>query len=184
PIGEYSINAYCLLLLMMLSHHRGLASSQHSLSAWPLPLVMCLVRIYRDEHCFEKTGTLLLEAAGGLLHANTFDPDQSSAFNVKTVDFTPNNGQPLRHLGLRTASENASQFTLAPASEPVTGTTYGIYTVRYRNEEVRVVTVDDSEIISRDLAMLPMPPPRVVAASCALRCILGMIIPIARELQW
>ncbi|KAF4655640.1 hypothetical protein FOL46_008180 [Perkinsus olseni] len=134
---------------MMLSHHRGLAS----LTALPVCLAFASsdvsIEIYRDEHCFEKTGTLLLEAAGEACYANTFDPDQSSAFSVKTVDFTPNNERFTVSLYKddcktpETKNSFGERFTVhSGACEPVLGTTYGIYTVRYRNEERSCHTAD------------------------------------------
>ncbi|KAF4685052.1 hypothetical protein FOZ60_006990 [Perkinsus olseni] len=134
---------------MMLSHHRRLAS----LTALPVCLAFASsdvsIEIYRDEHCFEKTGTLLLEAAGEACYANTFDPDQSSAFNVKTVDFTPNNERFTVSLYKddcktpETKNSFGERFTVhSGACEPVLGTTYGIYTVRYRNEERSCHTAD------------------------------------------
>ncbi|KAF4706581.1 hypothetical protein FOZ63_027632, partial [Perkinsus olseni] len=134
---------------MMLSHHRGLAS----LTALPVCLAVASsdvsIDIFRDEHCFERTGTLLLEAAGEACYANTFDPDQSLAFNVKTVGFTPNNERFTVSLFKddcktpETKNSFGERFTVhSGACEPVLGTTYGIYTVRYRNEERTCHTAD------------------------------------------
>ncbi|KAF4654772.1 hypothetical protein FOL47_009781 [Perkinsus chesapeaki] len=100
------------------------------------------IDVYRDEHCFEKTDTVLLEAAGTACYANTFDVEQSLAFSIKTIDYTPNSERFQLSLfkdDCKTPeSKNSfgSQFSvISGACEPILGTAYGIYSVRYRNEK-------------------------------------------------